>query len=99
MIEFRHCEPQTKQPSSLAGSIMSSINALIAVAGFAAGFVIAWLLGRNASQSRQLELEKRAANQQGAAAELNKQSTELQGQVRTMQGRIEEEQKRDRHDE
>ena len=72
---------------------MSSINALIAVAGFAAGFVIAWLLGRNASQSRQLELEKRAANQQGAAAELNKQSAELQGQVRTMQGRIEEEQK------
>jgi DNA recombination protein RmuC len=72
---------------------MNGITALIAGAGFAAGFLVAWLVGRASSQSQKLELEKRAASQQGAAEELKKQSGDLQAQVRMLQGRIEQEQK------
>jgi DNA recombination protein RmuC len=72
---------------------MNGTIALIAAAGFAVGFLVAWFVGRASSQSQRLELEKRAASQQGAAEELKKQSGSLQEQVRALQVRIEEEQK------
>jgi DNA recombination protein RmuC len=66
---------------------------LIAALCFAAGFLLSWLWSRASSQHRTLELEKQAASQQGAAEELKKQFSGLQEQVRTLQIRLEEEQK------
>ena len=72
---------------------MNGIAVLIAAICFAAGFLVAWLVGRASSQEQKLELEKRGAGLQGAAEELQKQSGVLQEQARTLQGRLEEEQK------
>jgi len=72
---------------------VNAITGWIAATGFAAGFLVAWLWARASSQTQKLELEKRAAGQQGAAEELKKQTLALQEQVRTLQGRVEEEQK------
>ena len=72
---------------------MNGITLLIAAVCLAAGFLVAWLWSRASSQNRRLELEKQSASQQGAAEELKKQSSDLQQQVRTLQGRVEEEQK------
>jgi DNA recombination protein RmuC len=71
---------------------LNAISILISAAGFATGFLVAWLWTRGSAQSQKLELEKRAASQQGAADELKKQSADLQNQIRTLQGRVEQEQ-------
>jgi DNA recombination protein RmuC len=89
VVEFRHCEARNPESTSIEGSLVNGIAALIA----AAGFFVAWFLGRAYSQSQKLELEKQAASQQGAAEELKKQSTSMQEQVRALQSRLEEEQK------
>jgi DNA recombination protein RmuC len=65
----------------------------IAAACFAAGFVLAWLLGKSAAGSERIALEKRGAALEGAAQELKKQNDTLQQEARLSHGRIEEEQK------
>ena len=72
---------------------MNAVTGVTAVIGFAVGFLVAWLWARASSQGQKLELEKLVSAQQGAAEELKKQSGALQDQVRTLQARVEEEQK------
>jgi DNA recombination protein RmuC len=72
---------------------VNGITVLIAAICFAAGFLVAWLWSRAFFQNRRLDLERQTAGQQGAAEEMNKQSSVLQEQARTLQGRVEEEQK------
>ena len=72
---------------------MNGIAVLVGILCFVAGSLLAWLWTRASSQHRSLELEKQAANRQGATEELARQSAALQDHVRTLQGRVEEEQK------
>jgi DNA recombination protein RmuC len=66
---------------------------LTAAISLAAGFLVAWLWSRVSFQNRRLELERQSASQQGASEELKRQSGALQENMRTLQGRVEEEQK------
>ncbi|MBZ5644280.1 MAG: DNA recombination protein RmuC [Acidobacteriia bacterium] len=92
MIEFLHREPQPLIQSGIEGSLVNAVTGIIAAAGFAAGFLVAWLWVRASSQAQKLELEKQSAGRQGAAEELGKQSAALQEQLRSLQARVEQEQ-------
>jgi len=66
---------------------------LIAIAGVAAGFAVAWAWANSAAGSARLELERRAAGLDSTAQELKRQNDALQLDLRASQKRIEEEQK------
>lgn len=72
---------------------MTGIAVLIAVACFAAGFAVAWALGKSSAGQTRLELERRAASLDGTAQQLKKQNETLQQEWKTSQKRIEEEQR------
>jgi DNA recombination protein RmuC len=72
---------------------MTGTGILIAVACFAAGFLLAWVWTRSSAEAGRLELERRAANLEGTAGELNKQNDALLQDLRVAQKRIEDEQK------
>ncbi len=72
---------------------MTATEILIAIACFAAGFGIAWLLRNSAAGTARLDLERRAAGLDGTVGELKKQSDTFQQDLRIAQTRIEEEQK------
>jgi DNA recombination protein RmuC len=93
VIEFRNRESSHSKLHPDEGAPVNAATVLIAVSCFAAGFFVAWLWSRASSQHARLELEKQAAGQQGAADELKRQYGTLQESLRTLQGRVEEEQK------
>src|SRR6266404_1375930 len=66
---------------------------LIAVSCFAGGFIIAWLWVRASAQAGSLELEKRAATQQGASEERNTRAATLNQEILQVRTKLEEEQK------
>ena len=72
---------------------MTGTVILVAVACFAAGFLIAWGWTRALAGGGRLELERRAASLEGTAGELKKQNDALQQDLRSAQKRIEDEQK------
>lgn len=72
---------------------MTGTEILIAVACFAAGFLLAWVVTRALAGARRLELEKRAASLDGTSSELKKQNESLLQDLRLTQKRLEDEQK------
>jgi DNA recombination protein RmuC len=72
---------------------MTGTVILIAIACLGAGFAAAWAWASSSGGAVRLELEKRAAGLDGTVVELKKQNDILQQDLRTLQKRIEEEQK------
>jgi DNA recombination protein RmuC len=72
---------------------MTGTVILIAIACLGAGFAAAWAWASSSGGAERLELEKRAAGLDGTTVELKKQNDALQQDLRTLQKRIEEEQK------
>ena len=72
---------------------MTATVLLIAIACLAAGFAAAWAWAGSSGGAKRLELEKRAAGLDSTATELKKQNDVLQQDLRTLQKRIEEEQR------
>src|ERR1700691_5544346 len=72
---------------------MTGTVILIAIACLGAGFAAAWAWASSSGGAVRLELEKRAAGVDGTAVELKKQNDALQQDLRTLQKRVEEEQK------
>jgi len=72
---------------------MTGTAILIAIACLGAGFAAAWAWASSSGGAERLELEKRAAGLDGTVAELKKQNDSLQQDLRSLQKRIEEEQK------
>jgi DNA recombination protein RmuC len=72
---------------------MTGTVILIAIACLGAGFAVAWAWASSSGGAERLELEKRAAGLDGSAVELKKQNDALQQDLRTLQKRVEEEQK------
>ena len=65
----------------------------ISIACLAAGFGIAWAWVSSSAGAQRLELEKRAAGLDGTVGELKKQNDAQQQDLRSLQKRIEEEQR------
>src|SRR6202162_1237697 len=72
---------------------MTGTVILIAIACLGAGFAAAWAWASSSGGVERLELEKRAAGPGGTALEIKKQNDALQQDLRSLQKRIEEEQK------
>jgi DNA recombination protein RmuC len=69
------------------------IQILISAGCLIAGFAIAWAWANGSAGAARLDLERRAANLDGAVAELKRQSDAALHDLRVAQTRIEEEQK------
>src|ERR1700693_3603430 len=72
---------------------MTGTVILIAIACLGAGFAAAWAWASSSGGVERLELEKRAAGPGGTALEIKKQNDALQQDLRSLQKRIEEEQR------
>ncbi len=94
VIEFRNRESENPKLHPGEGAPLNAVTVAIAVSCFAAGFFVAWLWSRASSQTRKARTRKTSRQPAGRRGRTEKAVRRVcRNPVRTLQGRVEEEQK------